>query len=193
MQEHNSQSALIVYEHNGTDWPWKYRAEQGFTLTESGLRVDLLLTNLSDHPMPGGIGWHPYFPRKHATLEADVTAIWLSGDDMIPSAPSPPAAETDLTKPRKVQDLQLDNAYSAGTGGSRIHWEDRSISVSMTASEVLSHLVVYTPDGEDFFCVEPVSHAPDALNSKEPPSTTGLRVLKPDQSLAASICLTVEF
>ena len=29
---------------------------------------------------------------------------------------------------------------------------------------LFGHLIVYTPPGEDFFCVEPVSHMTDAIN-----------------------------
>ena len=190
--EQSRHSVHFFFEHDGTDWPWSFRAEQGFALTNNGLRVDLTLTNLSETTMPGGIGWHPYFPRGNATLEADVSAVWLSGDDMIPEAPEPLTTETDLTHPRDVSQLRLDNAFSAGMRGAQIRWEDQSKSVTMTASEALRHLVVYTPEGEDFFCVEPVSHSPNAVNSEQTPSITGLQILEPGDSLAASISLLVE-
>lgn len=192
MGEASVHSAVMLFEHAGKDWPWPYRAEQVFNLTDDGLRVDLTLTNLSGERMPGGVGWHPYFPRGDATLEADVSSVWLSGDDMIPSAPSPLTPQTDLTLPQAVKDLRLDNAFSAGTGGSRMRWEEQSISIAMTASETLRHLVAYTPEGEDFFCVEPVSHSPDALNSNLTPEITGLQILDPGQSLSASIELKVD-
>lgn len=190
--EQSAHSIHFFYEHSGPDWPWSFRAEQGFAITENGLRVDLQLINLSDSPMPGGIGWHPYFPLGNAKLEADVSAVWLSGEDMIPGAPTPLTEETDLTQPRDVKDLRLDNAFAAGKRGARMHWEDQAKSVSMTASETLRHLVVYTPPEEDFFCVEPVSHSPDALNSSQGADTTGLQILEPGASLSASISLFVE-
>ena len=190
--ERNGKSAHLEYEANGPDWPWTYRAEQGFALTDRGLRVDLLLTNLSDRPMPGGMGWHPYFPRGDARLEADVSQVWLSGQDMIPGAPSPLTEENDLSLPRPVKDLQLDNAFSAGSRGARMVWGDADLSVVMTASETLRHLIVYTPPGEDYFCVEPVSHAPDAVNSNQPHGITGLSILQPGETLAASVSLIIE-
>ena len=190
--EQSRHSIHFFYEYDGLDWPWHFRAEQGFALTDDGLRIDLLLTNQSDRLMPGGIGWHPYFPRGDAILEADVSAVWPSGEDMIPSAPAPLTEETDLTRPRAVNALRLDNAFSAGIRGARISWEDQSKSVTMTASEALRHLIVYTPEGEDYFCVEPVSHSPDALNSDQTPGVTGLQVLEPGASLAASISLLVQ-
>lgn len=190
--ESSSHSVHFFYEHEAQDWPWTFRAEQGFAITQNGLRIDLQLTNLSDRVMPGGMGWHPYFPLENAKLEADVSAVWLSGDDMIPSAPSELTEKTDLTKFRSVKDLRLDNAFSAGMRGTTIIWEEQSKSVSMTASEMLRHLIVYTPEGEDYFCVEPVSHSPDALNSNEEPGTTGLQILAPGESLSASISMLVE-
>ena len=190
--EQSRQSIHFFFEYAGPDWPWNFRAEQGFALTDHGLRVDLMLTNLSDKIMPGGIGWHPYFPRGDATLEADVSAVWLSGEDMIPEAPEPLTDETDLTHPREVNQLRLDNAFTAGIRGAQMRWEDQSKSVTMTASEALRHLVVYTPEGEDYFCVEPVSHSPNAVNSDQTPGITGLQILEPGESLAASISLLIE-
>ena len=185
-------SVRLVFEHDGPDWPWAYRAEQVFTLTNNGLIAELVLTNLSEQNMPGGIGWHPYFPRGDAILTADVSAVWLSGADMIPAAPQPLTAETDLNQLRNVDQLRLDNAFSAGAQGSKIHWPEESLSVVMTASDTLRHLVVFTPQGEDFFCVEPVSHSPNAINNDQPQSVTGLQILKPGESLSGTISLLVD-
>ena len=44
-----------------------------------------------------------------------------------------------------------------------ITWPDRRTTIEADAS--LRHLVVYTPPRERFFCVEPVSHMNDAINS----------------------------
>jgi len=52
-------------------------------------------------------------------------------------------------------------------------------------------LHIYAPPGEDFFCVEPVSHRPDALNAADP-AAEGVRVLAPGKSHSIAMTLEVE-
>ena len=185
-------TTTLNYCHDGSNWPWRYTAEQTFSLVAHGLSLVLTLTNEGESAMPAGIGWHPYFPARGAILTSDVTSVWLSGDDMIPGAPSELTKDSDLTVPRNVSGLRLDNAFRIGGEGTRITWPDRSLSLTLSATEVMRHLIVYTPEGEDYFCVEPVSHAPDAVNSSEPASVTGLQILEPGASLSGVITLTIE-
>lgn len=188
IEEESEASATLSYHHAGDIWPWPYCAEQKFTLREAGFVLDLALTNLGQTPMPAGIGWHPYFPKKDATLQADVTHIWRSGADMIPAKPEALGTD-DLTQPRQVEELALDNNFTAGPGGATITWPD-GIGVQMRA-EGMAHLVIYTPPSEDFFCVEPVTHAPNAVNSALPAPITGLQVLGPQATLQKRIAVTV--
>ncbi len=58
----------------------------------------------------------------------------------------------------------------------------------MRADPQLRFLVVYTPPGEPFFCVEPVSNCTDAFNlHAEGRDDTGTRILQPGDSLAATV------
>jgi len=66
-------------------------------------------------------------------------------------------------------------------------WRDRPIRLSMTASEQFSFLHVYLPREGDYFCAEPMSAMPDALNRKG--GTSGYRELAPGESLTASFVL----
>lgn len=185
-------SIEISYAHDGSIWPWAYKAIQTFSIFEHGLCIELSLSNEGPTQMPAGIGWHPYFPATGAKLVSDVTCVWLSPEDMIPGSPSSLTSETDLTSSRNVADLNLDNAFSAGSTGTRIWWPARGNSIEMTATDLLRHLIVYTPPGEDFFCVEPVSHSPDAVNSPEPMNVTGLKILQPGETIAGTITLKIE-
>ena len=72
-------TARLEYRHPAGAWPWAYHATQRFTLTPSGLTVELSLSNQSAAPMPAGLGWHPYFPRTpRVTITADVRAMLLT-------------------------------------------------------------------------------------------------------------------
>jgi aldose 1-epimerase len=186
----------LTFEHEGGNWPWPYRAEQAFELTETGVTLTLGLTNLSERPMPAGIGWHPYFPARGAHIRACLAAIWRSGADMIPASPSPIGALEDLSTIRPVVDLRLDNAFDVArrepeNGRIEIVWPEKSLALALEADRVFGKRVVYTPPGADFFCVEPASHSPDALNSALADASTGRRTLEKGETLSGSIRLTI--
>ena len=185
-------TATLVHEHASAAWPWPYRATQTFELSPGALQVSLALTNKSDRAMPAGLGWHPYFSKDDAQLEADVSAQWLPGHDKIATEPHALAGDGDLRKPRRVAQLDLDDAFSVGPAGSIIRWPGRKLTVHMTATAPLGHLVVFAPPAQEHFCVEPISHAPNAVNSALPHEVTGLCVLEPRETLTAQITLAVE-
>ena len=59
---------------------------------------------------------------------------------------------------------------------------DERLRVSITSS--LPYLVVYTPPQQDYFCVEPVSHVPNAIHMSEP-ARHGVRALAPGETFSA--------
>jgi aldose 1-epimerase len=64
------------------------------------------------------------------------------------------------------------------------------VRLVMQASAGLGRLVVYVPPGQDFFCVEPLSHVPDALN-RPAGMETGLQVLGPGETWTETVRLIV--
>jgi aldose 1-epimerase len=181
--------AVLSYEHPPDAWPWHYRARQQFALDGHALTLQLAVTNLGPGCMPAGLGWHPYFPAADARLQADVVDVW-------PPDGSPPRAVETLGRQRNlrrecpVTGLGLDHAFTAGRGGARLAWPTRR--VALAASAEMGFLVIYAPAGEPYFCVEPLSHVPDAVNRPLPASRTGLRRLAPGETLSASVVLQVE-
>ena len=187
-------SVSLTHTHDGqSDWPWAYKAEQVFSTHEHSLTWTMTLTNQSVRDMPAGLGWHPYFPIEGAQIQADVTSIWNGQEDgAIEHTPQVLEPDTDLRSMRPVKTLDLDHCFSAGDGGVQLHWPERGVKLRMSASSALRHLTVYTPSGEPYFCVEPVSHMPNAINSQLRAQETGLKVLKPGANLQADITLTVQ-
>jgi aldose 1-epimerase len=178
--------ARLEYRHPAGAWPWAYHATQRFTLAPSSLTVELSLSNQSAAPMPAGIGWHPYFPRTpRATITADVHAIWLTDEEMLPTElvapPAPPFGRG------------LDNCFVGWSRQAVIHWPELGARLVMRAEPPLDYLVVYTPARRPFFCVEPVSHVTDAFNLAEAGRPdSGILVLEPGETLRTAVVLTPE-
>lgn len=193
--ERGDDRLALEYEHEPDGWPWLYRARQSFTLTEEALEVTLELENRSDALMPAGLGFHPFFPRTpEASITASTTGVWLTDAEVMPTELLAVPPGWDLSAGRRVAELALDNVFTGWSGEAVVTWPEREARLSMTASQpLLSFLVLYTPRGRDFFCVEPASHCTDAVNlAREGVAETGLRVLAPSVRRAASLRLRPE-
>lgn len=171
------------------DWPWPYRATQTFTLSKRGLDLTLSLTNNGETPMPAGLGWHPYFNREQAILKLPTTRIWWVDDSNGWSTAEATAnILTPLSTGARVETLSLDHAFSLSDPELSIVWPDLRLDIQ--CDPIFQHAVIYVPDGEDFFCVEPVSQIPNAVNLSQPFAETGLVDLAPGSTLAGQIRLT---
>jgi aldose 1-epimerase len=186
---------IVEYAHKPGAWPWPYRARQCFALADEALSISLEIENLSDGLMPAGLGFHPFFPRTpEARVAAATGGVWLTDAEILPTEKTDVPPGWDLSAGRRVADLALDNVFTGWTGDATVTWPERRARLVLGATQpLLSFLVLYTPRGSDFFCVEPASHCTDAINlAREGVADTGLRVLAPNARRSASIRLTPE-
>lgn len=186
LEHATDRAAEIAVSCDGGDWPFPFHATQHFALDGSVLRHEIALTNTGDAPMPAGLGMHPYFPRHgHAVLTADVAAVWLNDESGLPAERVPCPEHWDLGIGARVEALGCDNQFEPWNGQARISWPDRHMSLDIRAGGGLNRLVVFTPEGEDFFCVEPVSLMADAFNRSADgmaPEASGMRILDPAET-----------
>ncbi len=176
--------------HDADAWPWGYEARQEICIRGGALNITLSLTNRSADPMPAGIGLHPFFPRTAMTsIKAKVGAIHLNGPDGLPtkSQTQHPAigslcAGDDLAS-------GLDNVFQDWDGRAVIRWPNEGRSLTMTAGDPLHHLVIFTPNDQNFFCVEPASHLNGAFGktSREAAADDGLVELGTGESITAEV------
>jgi len=181
--------ATLSYHHNDDAWPWDYDAKQSFKLGADHLNVELSVTNRSESAMPAGLGWHPYFPRKDATLIVPTTQVWCSHAETGANTPHAIKVTNDLSRARIVERLLLDTTYSISPQTIELSWPTHG--VIMKSDPVFGHATIFVPPGEDFFCAEPISHAPNAINSQLAEDVTGLKWLESGETLSGKIKLSV--
>ncbi|TFW12327.1 aldose 1-epimerase [Brevundimonas intermedia] len=169
-------------------WPWPWRARQIVELTDQGLSISLSMTNTGDAVMPAGLGLHPYFHRysdSRLTLVAD--QVWITDAREIPERLAPSADISDWSNGLALADTPfVDHAYAGWSGEAVLDGGGRQ--VTLTADAPARWTQIYAPVGVDFFCVEPVTHRPDAHNAPAG-ECSGLLRLRPDDRL--SIAMTV--
>ncbi len=160
----DARTAEIVYEHERAGeqggWPFRYRARQQYRLDETSLAIRISLENLEDSVVPAGIGLHPFFVREpDCTLTCNTAFVWRTDTEVLPIECIPVPPEWDFAQGRRPDSVFLDNCFDGWDGRASIAWPARRLRLDIETSEPFRHAVIYTPAGQRFFCIEPVSHA----------------------------------
>jgi len=184
VEQSDERSATLHYRHGADDgWPWAHDAEQRIVLGDEGLHVTLSLTNTGDRAMPFSLGLHPYFTKARVSrLRFDAERVWLIDDAFLPTEPAPADRLGDWAAGETVERTSLiDNSYEGWSGNATISRDDGDLRLAGMSTPFLH---VFTPPGEPYFCVEPVTAMPDAFNRAVP------AVLQPGESHAITMTLT---
>jgi aldose 1-epimerase len=180
-------SATFSLHHDASAaWPFAFEARLTYRLTTRGLILTLEATNLHETAAPMGIGAHPWFFRPPgAAITFQASGVWLTRDALpVCHRTIPPG--WDFTNGRRVDDEPLDHCFTGWSGVARLP------GMRIEADPVFGNLQVYTPAGADFFCIEPVSHVPDAINRPGLTDSQAMTVLLPGQTLSGSITFHVD-
>jgi aldose 1-epimerase len=177
---------MILNSEPDKDWPWAYQATQSFRVIENTLHIELILKNLSNTPMPAGMGWHPYFCHfKNITCQPETK--WPLNQELLP-IPKPEALSKTVT-------LATGETYYL-SGCQEITFDFNGKSGKLTTDRTLNHPVLHaSPDGS-YTCIEPTTHIPNALNLVHSEAalkhSLGTLSLSPGSKLVSSIKLTID-
>jgi aldose 1-epimerase len=191
VEEADERRAVLTFRHESGEWPWTYEARQEVTLDERRLSIRLACRNVSDEPMPCGLGQHPYFPCGPETrLDTRVTHAWTIDEHVLPVAKVPAEGRFHLRRPL-VFGQDLEQGF-VGWGGlawmGDLDWPYELLLSSAAAG----FFQLYSPPDGGIFVAEPVTHANAALNAPEADwPELGMRVLDPGGVLSLDMRLEV--
>lgn len=174
--------AELSFLHEAGEWPWRYQARQLFGLDPNGLDLTLTCRNLSDDPMPCGLGLHPYFPCTADTrLDTSVTGAWTIDEAVLPVDLVPATGRYDLAQ-RAVCGQDLDNGFEGWDGEARIETPGAPFVLHMKSADA-QRFQIYSPESGGFFVAEPVQAANAALGEPEAEwPQLGLAILEPGET-----------
>jgi aldose 1-epimerase len=180
-------SATLTFQHRpGPSWPFAFDALVAYELSDTSLTVTIQMTSRHDRPAPAGIGLHPFFPKAgDPSLRFNAAGAWDNGPDALPLRHGPCRPGWLHTEPRAVGGSRLDHCFTGWDGTADIHAGPASLRIE--ASATFGQLQVFTPSWADFFCVEPISHVPDAINRCDLPPGQAMHVLRPNETLSGMI------
>ena len=183
----------LRFRHEATaEWPWTYAGTQRFELDGPALRIRLGIHNLSPTSMPCGLGFHPFFPAGEASrLRLDASHVWNGRAREFPrelvSVPAPLCFGEGALISQRVGTDHCFGGWRRRAEVTSAH-SDRALVVE--GCEETRYVVVYIP-GASYFCVEPVTHAVNAMNLDDP-AAAGLWTLEPGAARDISTSIRVE-
>lgn len=148
----DEKSASITLEivHNDESlsrYPFQFKLELTYTLSEQGLSIQADVTNLDNKEMPFYLGYHPYFyVADKSTLQLEVPSQQY--EDMIANS---------VVDGQFNFEQQESNAIYEQLQANHCHMIDqaRGLKVSVGFDEVYQYVVLWALEGKPFVCIEP--------------------------------------
>jgi aldose 1-epimerase len=192
VEEADKRQGVLSFRHEAGEWPWAYEARQEFELDERGFLVRLTCRNLSQEPMPCGLGQHPYFNCDSETrLDTSVTHAWTIDGQVLPVGKVPAEGRFDLRN-REICGQDLDHGFGGWAGIATIYEGGTALGQIDIRSPDARFLQVYSPPQGGFFAAEPVGHANAALNEPEEKwPELGIRILEPGETMSFEMRIDV--
>ena len=183
VEEPGPVQATLYYRHDGGEWPWAYESRQHFRLDDDGLETAITCRNISDEPMPCGLGIHPYFNCGPQTrIRTTVADVWAVDDKVLPVEKLPATGRYAIADD-PVCGRDLDNGYDGWGGEALFSDPDWPFDVILS-SPGTRFFQLYSPTQGGIFVAEPVTHANDALSQPEEDwAALGIRILEPGEEM----------
>jgi aldose 1-epimerase len=160
--------------HGGdADWPWAFSTRQDFVLHEDHMAHILSVTSKDLPTFPSSLGPHPYFKAGGAIISFEAEALWEISGESLPTHKARPAVVEALAKGARANSLDLDHCFEGWNGVARIAWPSHQVRIEASCALgntpiPCTRLQLYTPKGEAFFCLEPVTARCVAFSEPDP-------------------------
>ena len=150
-------------------WPGILAVEILHEVSEDGLTVDVLATNIGTTPVPWGYGTHPYF-RFDELSEVELSIpfdaeLAVDPERLLPIRLGPVTQEHDFTRPRRIGETVLDTAFTdplTREWAVSLHGDGRTIEIWGDATT--QWVQVFTPPTRASIAIEPMTCGPNAFN-----------------------------
>ncbi len=181
--------ATFAIERDGEGWPWRYRVEISYSVSDVRVAISLRLQNLSDETMPGGIGLHPWFP---VPVDVRINSGLTYGSNSGPSTVPVPALGILDVRSRQPLSTGVDATWSdPDEPPVELWWREHGIHATMRAPSPTLHIVAaYAPE-RGAIAVEPETNAPQPLRRYVRGEPGALTPIEPGGSIELPI--TIDF
>jgi aldose 1-epimerase len=157
-----------------TGYPFKFRVELTYKLTNEFLSLKINVINLDDKKLPFTVGWHPYFK----SVDLDKSKIQFDCIKKIKCNKNNIALGFEpfnSKMPLSLRKRRFDDAFVLENPDVKFFTPEYDLVLK--SSEKESFLQLYTPMNTNAIAIEPMTGVSDSFNNK-----IGLKKLSPGQS-----------
>ncbi len=182
-------------------FPFKHRLSLDYCLTSTGLQVTYTIENRDDQTIPFGFGLHPYFSKLSGDTGTCVVLpanyVMDSTSDLLPTGRLIEVGGTrfDLREKVALGALDLDHVFTGVPEGkwAQIYYDSLHMQVRLVTTGDFSHMVLYSPRGENYFCLENQTCSTDAHNlaDRNFQQESGLKFVPPGKKYTGSVSYSI--
>jgi len=182
-------------------FPITHRISITYRLEPQAIKLTFLVENLDQKRLPFGLAIHPWFQILGSRAETFVhvpAQKHMEAQALLPTGKltALEGSPYDLRVPRSLENLDLDDVYWGMTPAHSAGYEcrDQGVKVSLAASRDFTHMVVYTPKKESYFCMENQTCSTDAHNlfAKGLEKEAHLLIADPGKPISSWIQIKIE-
>jgi aldose 1-epimerase len=171
-------------------WPWPYEVTMAVDVHDAVMRVDYAVTNLSDEPMPAGVGVHPWW-RKPLDVAIHAAGV-LTPNWATPAEPEPVHDEFDLRRLRPMPP-DVDATWTDVTQPPvELSWPTLGLKATLRAQGPGIYIVAASPNHLDAVALEAQTNAPQAIRRLLNGERGAPVLLEPEGVLRLGVELTFE-
>jgi aldose 1-epimerase len=182
-------------------FPFKHQLSLEFCLSKAGLQVGYTIENRDNQAIPFGFGLHPYFTKLSGdagtcvVLPANYVMDYTS--DLLPTGRliEVEGTQFDLRERVALGALDLDHVFTGVPEGksAQIYYDSLHMQVRLVATRDFSHMVLYSPRGENYFCLENQTCSTDAHNlaDRNFSQASGLKLVPAGNHYTGSVSYTI--
>lgn len=182
-------------------WPGDLELAVTFDLSDHALRITAVVTNVDDHPVPFGLGYHPYFTPLAATdladavIGVDAGSYWELSDSIPDGTVAAVTGHRDLQIPVPVADRVLDDVltglppFAPDPDGlmERASLRGGDVRLALRCDGAYRDIVVFTPENREAIAIEPYTCPTDAVHLQALGHDVGWLVLAPGATWTAVV------
>ena len=183
-------------------FPFPHRLGLSFRLDARGVSVSYSIRNDGPEAVPYGFGIHPYFMKlcgeDGTSILVPASSLMDYTSDLLPTGRliETKGTQFDLRKPVSIGSLDLDHVFTDMLPGdcAEVRYPAKGIKVALHATADFSHIVVYSPRGKGYFCIENQTCSTDAHNLHDRGFThaSGLKTAEPGQATGGTVEYRIE-
>jgi aldose 1-epimerase len=185
-------------EFSDLNFPFPFSARMIYVLEGFELSCRIELVNVGTESMPAGCGFHPYFNRRlpgstgEVELQLKVSGVY-PGETPLPAGPAIPIAPQQDFSTQRPLDVVLDHCFAGWDRQAVIEWPGSGIKARIQAEQGMEHVILFSPEGQEVFALEPVTNANNGFNLlAQGDRNCGVVVLKPGEALKTGFTILIE-